>query len=595
MLISKIFDKQHARLENLNYIIWPLSVEYDISEFIKQVKDENITPTKVVWHFWDWKTIDLTPNITKKIHKYTKKWVKRWYIEVQWLDLKWNKLKKPKKTNLQELNINYVVDIKSKEYSDWFKSYTFDWSDLEPLGELEWIFVDNIDWMSKEEIYKAFDKAQEAPVKAKKFYTKKIKWKILVALKTSKSNKVEKFFIIDAWEESWITGDISYKVDDDNNMKYTFYVKNAKTTNWNWIIEKVIWEISWDWDNTRREIKIPTNGDFSQKFVEKNSKFTYNFKKYWEKEIKAILFDSSWKQKTIDLIKIKLKQKPILKEKLKILNEKQEEVKVIYNQKINTYFIKKLEVPTKLIFDARSVTNKNYNYHLDSVEFDLDWDWTFETLWEKKVEKNFPIEKYYIIKVKYIFKHNVSWKIDELIEKININAVSKNWLPNLEINKSSEYAPSEVWFDASQSKVTGENIVEFAYDYWDWTPIDRTDAKVTHIYSEAWHYNVKLTVTTDKGHTYDTKKQVIIKPSASEVKISSSLNKAPIFQEIDFSSDKSTWNIASYYWDFWDWTSSTKANPSHTYKKAWKYKVTLTIIFANHNKKSNFKYIEITD
>jgi hypothetical protein len=29
--------------------------------------------------------------------------------------------------------------------------------------------------MSKEEIYKAFDKAQEAPVKAKKFYTKKIK------------------------------------------------------------------------------------------------------------------------------------------------------------------------------------------------------------------------------------------------------------------------------------------------------------------------------------------------------------------------------------------------------------------------------------
>ncbi len=596
MLVSKIFDKNDAKIINKQFIIWPISVEYDISEYLKQVRDQNITPTKVIWHFWDWKTVDLSPNIVKQIHKYTKKWVKRWYIEVYWINLKQEKLKKPLTTKLKELNIQYIVKISQKDVPWGWKRYIFDWSSLDSLWDLEWIVVENIEWKTKEEIAKLFDEALKNPFKGKKYFSRVIKWKLLVALKTSKVKDL-KFFILDAWEESGISWDIDYQQDLDNEKKFTFIVKNPKTENGNWVIEKVIWEISWEWDNIRKEIKIPLSSTNNEKDLEKQTKFTYNFKKFWEKEVKAILYDSTWKQKTLKPVKITLKQKPQLKDNLKIIDEDSwEELKnIIYNKNINTYIIKKLKVPTKLIFDARNVTNKNYNYHLDSVEFDLDWDGDFETLWEKKVEKFFPIEKYYNIKVKYIFKHNNSNKTEELIEKINVNALAKDWLPHLEVKKSSEYAPSEVGFDASQSKVNWENIVEFAYDYWDWTPVDKTDAKVTHIYYEAWHYKVKLTITTDKWNKYETTTMVIIKPTASEVKIESSLNKAPIFQEIDFSSEKSTWNIASYLWDFWDWTTSTKANPTHFYKKAWKYKVKLTIIFANHNKKSNFKTIEITD
>jgi hypothetical protein len=37
----------------------------------------------------------------------------------------------------------------------------------------------------------------------------------------------------------------------------------------------------------------------------------------------------------------------------------------------------------------------------------------------------------------------------------------------LEIDKSTEYAPAVIGFDASQSKVRDENIIKFVYDYGD--------------------------------------------------------------------------------------------------------------------------------
>ena len=68
---------------------------------------------------------------------------------------------------------------------------------------------------------------------------------------------------------------------------------------------------------------------------------------------------------------------------------------------------------------------------------------------------------------------------------------------------------------------------------------------------------------------------------------------APTWQGIDFSSEDSQWQIIGYFWDFWDWSISTEANPTHSYKKEWKYKVSLKLDYTNKNILEDIIYINI--
>jgi PKD repeat protein len=63
-------------------------------------------------------------------------------------------------------------------------------------------------------------------------------------------------------------------------------------------------------------------------------------------------------------------------------------------------------------------------------------------------------------------------------------------------------------------------------------------------------YEIKLTVTTESGKIYSTSKKLILQPKPQTIKITTSMKTAPIYQEIDFLSDKSEGQIASYFWDF---------------------------------------------
>jgi PKD repeat protein len=154
--------------------------------------------------------------------------------------------------------------------------------------------------------------------------------------------------------------------------------------------------------------------------------------------------------------------------------------------------------------------------------------------------------------------------------------------------------PVVVSFDASKSKVTDKNIDKFIFDYWDGTKPESRDAKNTgHKYTQAWEYMVKLTVITDDWVKYSLIKKIVLKHRAQKAVITTSMKKAPVNQTIDFSAEDSIWEVAKYFWDFWDWEISTEVSPNHFYKKPWKYKVTLTLEFTNKNELTTEKIIEI--
>lgn len=73
----------------------------------------------------------------------------------------------------------------------------------------------------------------------------------------------------------------------------------------------------------------------------------------------------------------------------------------------------------------------------------------------------------------------------------------------------------------------------------------------------------------------------------------SKYEKSSVFQWIDFYSSDSTGQIVWYFWDFWDWETSTDANPTHEYERPWTYKVKLVLEFINKNSLKDEMEMEI--
>ncbi len=598
-----IFDKKETiifngkSIKNNSNMIWPVEIKYEIDDFIDAKKDSDnfYTLNKVTWDFDEWSDL-VKPIWTNNfaIFTYSKKKLYEWKIILEWTDLQGEYLEKT--YDLPKIDIAYVIDISKKQVPTGWIQASFNSNSVKPLWKTDWYLIDWLEWKTPEQMGEIFTNAFKKPIMSSSFLFKPnniitdetIVWMDII----ENENWIDKYFIIEANSKSVISGEISYKRDINNDKKYNFIVKNPKTADWNWWIKEYIWNIDW-------KVK-KLKADFQNQ--ENSSKITHIFKKYWGKIIKLTLVDATWKEKTF-IKRITLKQKPQLKNSLRILNEKWSKLESVKYDKVNnTYQIRKLWVPTKITLDARNIQNEDRLYNLQKIEFDLDWDWNFEQTKERKVNVELPVEKNYRLKVKYVFEHTKdSSKTQELIENIYINTEKKDYNIIIKVNEYDQYAPSDVTFDASDSWVKWvtkddfENIIEFAYDYWDGTPLDRTDAKTTHRYVKEWHYDVKLTITTKSWTQYVKNEKIILKPAACKSDISASTYRnVETWQNITFSS-KATCSVESWDWDFWDWNTSVEPNPEHSYWKSWKYTVKLTVIFKNNNKIITTKKISIVD
>ncbi len=143
---------------------------------------------------------------------------------------------------------------------------------------------------------------------------------------------------------------------------------------------------------------------------------------------------------------------------------------------------------------------------------------------------------------------------------------------NFTANTTSGVAPLNVSFTSTS---TG-SITGYSWTFGDGT--SSTVANPSHSYSAAGTYNVALTVTGPGGTSTATKAGYITVTAAPTAPVASftantTSGAAPL--TVAFTST-STGNISGYSWNFGDGTSSTTANPSHTYSAAGSYSVSLT-------------------
>jgi len=120
------------------------------------------------------------------------------------------------------------------------------------------------------------------------------------------------------------------------------------------------------------------------------------------------------------------------------------------------------------------------------------------------------------------------------------------------------------------------SIASRAWEFGDGT--SSTTANPNHTYAAAGTYAVKLTVTDDDGATHSTTRSVTVTSAGNAPPVANftatASNLTASFTDTSTDSDGS---IASRAWEFGDGTSSTAANPSHTYSAAGTYAVKLTV------------------
>ena len=558
-LTSNEFEKWGSLIEDTTNIIWPIEIKFDLTFFAQKEEQKWTRISKFIWDFWE-KDIQetQTPVI---IREFNTKWNQEVSLTVEQVDLKGNVTEKIIE-NIPDINISYVVEKTEKKLNSWGKLVDFDASSLSQLWKIEWYFLDDL----------------SKPVW--KWYTFKV-WRpifeeTLVGMYIRRNDKtseaLDKIFIISEDDQSNIWWEILYTRGIINDLEFDISVKDIENDFWEWFIEEYKWLIDGKEITKIGNIESPSE----------SSKVKYTFKSYGPQEVKVLLKNSWGKTKELSTT-IDIPQNIKLKSNLRIYNNDEILEDVLYEEKLNEYYINEIGTPTTLKLDARFIRADNLLYTLKEVNWDFNSYGDIDET-KKLVEYDLSTPWNYTITAEYTFVHRkVAEDIIQVKETIFVEGMKKEAILDLQVDASSEYAPSVVKFDASKSIIKNEDIAKFVWDY-GYGVIYEWDAIIPwHKYSLPGEYEIKLKIVTQSWKDYSISKKLIIKPKSQSVSIDVSMKKTFVNAGIDFSSSKSEWQIVSYLWNFWDGAVSTEPNPTHSYRKAGNYDVSLKVDFANNN------------
>lgn len=555
-LISNNFDKASSILTNTNSVIWPVNLRFDISNLAESERRRWITITSYEWTFNSTqKEITAEPTLIKN---FSNPIILNTQVKIIWTNIQWGSYEKVVEW-IPTINIWYSVSVEETILMSWGKIISFNAENLQQLWSVSWYNINDL----KTPLASWYRFITDKPVFEDTIFVMKV---------NAVDSEIIKLFMVSWGNEVEIDWEIEFTRWNLNDLEVIFRVINIKNSQWLWYIEKYIWNI-WSQKYTKEwDINNP----------EKSSEFRQTFINYWEYEIKVELINSAWEIRTLSKI-INLDRVLKVSTPITIIADSKTITDTNYNQAVNEYMINWLWIPNKMQLDWRYVRVDSTLYVLNEIEWDLDADGNIDYIWKiANLDINSEWNYEVIAHLKFANRRNQS-EITNITQHIYIEAIKKEYDIDFEIIPNSEYAPTIVKLDASKSYVTWANIVRFNWDYGDGTT-EIWDAIIQgHRYSDAWDYIIKLTVTTQDWRFFSTTKTLILKPVSQTAKASVSMRNAPVWQWIDFSSAGSVWQVSNYYWDFWDWEISTQANPTHSYKKAWTYKITLRIEFTNRN------------
>lgn len=578
-LMSKKFNDWTDIINNFDNLIWPISMKFDLSVDVEYFsKIMNIKWYRIDFD-WDKKFDKEWTNPAADqdiIFDYQNAWSYTPVWEYYWTNSLWEEITQP--IRLPNINIAWIVKIEEKKERLWWKSVKFDISDIKKLWKVDFYLQDkNWDFSTPDANYNWTDTIY-SPLKI--FNSEA--YICLVIINNQKSaTGCDKIFII--WAESKKSVDASIEINRDpiNPLWYNLKINLA------WQITSMI-KYSWIIDWLER--------------VSDKEMVDYNFDDYWKHIISVKITEPSGNEYTIEKeIDIKRPLNFSLPSNTSQLYNNSL-IKIIdksWNNLTPESYVRELweyhipiRIPSDIKFDSNYVKVTDNYYSLKQTEWDFNWDWVYEKIWNDITNKFYENKKT-TVNVRYTFYSNVKRDTQTIEEKIILEADKNDISVKLDIKQETDYAPAIVHFDWSASSVKEWSLVKFIYDFWEWKAPVEWDSKQDYRYNYPWEYDVVFTVTKEDWMKDSIKKKIIVKEKWKEVVINTSVSSWYAWKQIDFDAVWTIGQISTYSWSFWDWSISSESTPVHTYKSSWDYIIKLVITFTDWIIKSWNKEITI--
>ncbi len=568
-LMSSSISEPYALITNTTNLIWPITLTFDIWANAAQVVKRNLFNITSYEINFDGAICNDGSSVIDGSDPTIAKWIVCTFDSVRLYNIRGiyrgtdrlgNDGEIP--MNINPVQIRGLLSIKRQKNRNNEDIITLDASGLKNLWDPYWIYQST----GKE--------VHSSSITEKLLGTPQI-----VGLKLF-SDEIDRVFLLQNIDEKWFTGSIISTKDPFNPLLYRFTLKDLN------IDDKDIISINWSLNDG----SIICRGW--------SSICEFSFWNYGTYAIKAqIELANRWSY-TLEY-PIKIEAPLVVTRRVKVKNSEWVLLNTdeTFDPKLHAYVIDNIVPPEKVSLDARDVVTENPGYRLSNVI------WTFTD--DKKTEQKEGLQVTfdllssirYTVAVEYIFSPNVPGNKNDnksVYDAIVFDIEHKWLIPRFSLQVPKDYVPVVILIDWSQSYSESSEIKKFTYDFGEGKPPVSGDAIQQYEYKTAGEKTITLTITNDRGEMETTKRTIVLKENPKVVDFTPSISPGIVNMPIDFTPLVSEWDIADYIWTFGDNTPTIKEPfPSHTYRTAGKYTITLTIVYTDGTRKETRKDFQV--
>lgn len=552
-----------SRIYNTTNIIGPINIFFDIRPNALQIAKNNLLTIDEYNIDFDgancgdgksvmsWKDPANEQSLVctfDQIKPYNIRGVYRWK----------NRLGEPKEIaiNIPAIEIRGMVDIRNQTNNRWERIITLDATKLKKLGTPSWIY-ESLKEVTEPSITEPVSSIPQA-----------------ICLKVFEKNGCDRVFILEDKNNLSIEGSINALQDPIENRLFHLSLSGISLNpneilNIEWLLNNQS-IICTQWSE-RCDYTFPSYGKVTINVTIEMA----NGKKYvFEKDLNI-----TEPLKIVRHIKVTDKNGVLLNEEN------------TYDKELKAYVLKNIVIPPgTLTFDARDVVSVNPGYSLDTVLWKISNGKMNEERRGTKIDIDFNQSLRYTVEGIYTFKKisNIGQSEWEVVQDtVIIDIERKSLMPRMDISMTSDYIPSLVTVDASQSESQNGEIKKFIFDFGEWKPPAEWDSIQQYEYTTSGDKTITLTIISQSGEKTSIKKSIVFKDQVKNINFLPSLTPWTSGSPIDFDASGTNGQIEDYIWNFGDNTPVAHGyNVSHTYTNPGTYNIILTVIYTDGTQRS---------
>lgn len=270
-----------------------------------------------------------------------------------------------------------------------------------------------------------------------------------------------------------------------------------------------------------------------------------------------------------------------------------------YQSSLKAYVIENvLTPPANITLDGRDIAVENEWYSLESVVWKIratNNGEVQEKRWDK-VDITLDKPTRYTIEGSYSFKKSTDGSIETAKDIVIIDIERKSLMPRIKTMMSSDYTPSIVTIDASESESVYGEIKKFIFDFWEGKTPAEGDAIQTYEYVTPWEKEITVTIIAENGEKATTKKTIILKDEARKIDFAPSMTPWVPWATVDFEAAGTNGQVQDYIWNFGDGTPAVRGySVSHIFSQTGTYTIGLTVVYTDGTRKTESRKYEVSD